>query len=157
MKKTILTLVVSMAMIFFPINELECADWTHFSKADDSSFVKGVIVFFYDATSIEQTANGIYKVWVQIIKEAEIKQYQNLNRNITYNEVANSSSTKKIALHLAEINCETKMFRNLSMIRYKQDGSYLSSSDSASNWSNIAPDTISEALRKRICSNVNKN
>ncbi|MBO8144204.1 MAG: hypothetical protein H0Z16_06455 [Thermodesulfobacterium sp.] len=101
---------------------------------------------FYDSKSLS-TSDNIVKVWVKIIYSERAKQEYIKEKGRKYENL-------DLSLDLLEIDCTKKIFQILSFIYYASDGSVIDSYDYPeflADWNPIPPDSMIEALFKKIC------
>ncbi len=98
------------------------ADWKEFGEATTG-------VFLYDASSLNSPSQGLVKVWIN---------------NRAKNET-----------NLVELNCKDKKYQVLSVVEwdeaYRMKNREDYSDDPASEWQNISPGSVAEALSKVVC------
>lgn len=123
----------------------ENAGWTYYGES-----IGGM--YFFNSKNLSFPSKNIIRVWEKAIYTEKGKK-QNLqemkNKGLSAKGYENYGHRKS----LKEINCSTKMIRPLSFVDYSKDGNALESFDFSnfSEWSNIVPDSIGEALYKEVC------
>lgn len=66
-----------------------------------------------------------------------------------YNKLVNYINVTSLTLY--EIDCDSKTLRSLSENTYNSKGELLKSSNLESDWINVIPETISEAILEKAC------
>lgn len=114
----------ALICLFFLVlipSTLNAAEWWSYASSKTAEF-------YYDASSVKYSQKQMYKVWTKDIEKDD-------------------SSSKT----LYELDCKGHKLRTLQITYYNKDGNVNFSSDSASKWGELIPETIGESLHKAIC------
>ena len=132
--------VIFIELLMFGYAEARGADWKSFFSP-----VSGTVS--YDAQSITQGSENTFRVWTRQYLTDKGKTDMVARLGTTIQNVHYTMSAM-------EINCENKTVRTLGMYFYSTEGTLLNSVNVPEEklvWDYIAPDTLSDALFKRVC------
>lgn len=120
---------LSFLFLLWAVSPVFSMDWTELSTTGDGN------VLSYDKGSVRKVNTNVYRLWERILYSDP-----NVHENV------------KITVFIREINCQDSQHRIISIIDYDATGEKLfSGSNDQIDWSDIAPDTPIDALRKAVC------
>ncbi len=129
--------LVIIALAIFGCAELWGADWKYIEETY-------VGKYFYDAESIRPSKNMV-RVWIKVI-------YTEKGVNYMVSLLGGEYRTLGHAILLFEYHCGDKKKYVLPIACYSRSGELLiAAHDQSSNWNFACPDSIDEALYKKLC------
>lgn len=129
------TLTIGLALFGFA--DVWGADWKLFKKTEDAKF-------YYDKKDVTPFAQKIIKVWIRQV-------YTKKGKTDMINLVGSRYQNLSYSINSLEFNCGTKLIRFLSMTNYSKNGDVLDLENSSDKWESIPPNSVFEALYKKVC------
>jgi len=131
----LVTLTIGLALFGFA--DVWGADWKLFKKTEDAKF-------YYDKKDVTPFAQKIIKVWIRQV-------YTKKGKTDMINLVGSRYQNLSYSINSLEFNCGTKLIRFLSMTNYSKNGDVLDLENSSDKWESIPPNSVFEALYKKVC------
>ncbi len=130
--------VIIISLSFIPL--AEAAEWVYYNTDHELNNS------YYDAESITHPpGKNIVRVWEKTI-------YTEGGREFMENIIGTKTSDVSESREFYEINCITREFRNTDSIGLNSsDRVVFNVSNKEKNWYSIPPESIEEALYKRMC------
>jgi len=128
---------VVMGLIIFGYLEVCGEDWKLFKKTVDAKF-------YYDRKDITRSPQKLVSVWVKQVYTKKGKMDMINLVGPRYEHLSYSSNS-------LEFDCGAKMVRFVSMTYYSTNGDVLDLEDSTDKWESITPNSMFDALHKRVC------
>ena len=137
------------SLLVYGFNKAEGAVWELFQTTSAGN------IYYYDATSIERSQNGILQVQVRIIEttgfsKADLEKLKDPERAIEVIKKAQKNSRSEWK-QLFEINCSARMVRVLSATLYDMNGNIKENYELPSEWAHIAQNSVTNYLAKILC------
>ena len=128
---------VIMGLTLFAYSEVRGEDWKLFKKTADAKF-------YYDRKDITRSPQKLVSVWVKQVytKKGKIDMINLVGPR--YEHLSYSSNS-------LEFDCGAKMVRFVSMTYYSKNGDVLGLEDSTDKWESITPNSVFDALHKKVC------
>lgn len=128
---------VVMGLTIFGYSEVWGEDWKLFKKTVDAKF-------YYDTKDITHSPQKMVSVWIRQVYTKKGKADMINLAGPRYEHLSHS-------INSLEFNCGAKMVRFLSMTYYSKNGDVLDLEDSPDKWESITPNSMFDALHKRVC------
>jgi len=129
--------VIVIGLAIFCHAEVWGEDWKLFKQTEDAKF-------YYDKKDITPLPQKIVKVWVREV-------YGQKGKMDMINLVGPRYENLSYSINSLEFDCGAKLARFLSMTYYSKNGDVLDLEDPPSNWESIPPNSMFDALYKKVC------
>ena len=145
MKNISSVIVSSVLFLLILITPVIGSDWIEYDRDDNGNII------LYKKGNIEENGRKYIRVWEKRIysdKGREIFIQDRINEGMSpegYDKLSNAQD-------LYKIDCKKKMMGLVSVVRYdKNDKVIHSHYIEEPEWSYIIPDSLMDALRKKVC------
>jgi hypothetical protein len=130
-------ITVVMGLAIFGYSELWGEGWKLFKKTVDAKF-------YYDTKDITHSPQTMVSVWIRQV-------YTKKGKADMINLVGSRYEHLSYSINSLEFDCGAKMVRFVSMTYYSKNGDVLDLEDSPDKWESITPNSMFDALHKRVC------
>ncbi len=145
-----ISFVLAFISISIGINAVaEGAEWMPYY--DNQSVVR-----YYDTQSIKDISKDIWRVWTKDVLKTQEQKDLVIENRFYYKQSIKGYEDYSYQQHFLEINCSTDEIRMVSSVDYNKDDNILATSDSATEWRRVVPESIIEKLFNIVCKSGKK-